>query len=125
MLFTVEGQYVTARDDFQTETTMTISRPNHDETGIDLETETAVISHDWEGETSLSRTIVSTIETLSGTEQRTLDRLYNHIDPDSLETIFEPANESVSRNDGQVSFRLGVHSITVHANGTVIVTRAL
>lgn len=103
---------------------MTATRSNHGGTGIDPERETAVVSHDWENDTSLSTTIVSTVASLSGRDPAKLDRLYDRIDPDSLETIFEPANGSTDRNGGRVSFRFDAYSITVHASGTIVVTRA-
>ena len=103
---------------------MTVTRSNHGGAGIDPETETAVVAHDWESDVSLSTTIVSTITDLSGREPEELDRLYDRIDPDSLETIFEPANGSTHRNGGRVSFQLDAYAITVHASGTVVVTKA-
>ncbi|RKD93442.1 HalOD1 output domain-containing protein [Halopiger aswanensis] len=103
---------------------MTATRPTHGGTRIDYETETAVVSHDWTGDDSLAETIIETIADLSGSDPADLDRLYDRIDPDSLETIFAPANGSVTRDSGQVSFRLDAYEITVHASGAVVVARS-
>ncbi|GAB3667542.1 HalOD1 output domain-containing protein [Halopiger thermotolerans] len=102
---------------------MTATRPTHGGSRIDYETETAFVSHDWSGDDSLAETIIATIADLSGSDPAELDRLYDRIDPDSLETIFAPANGSVARNSGRVSFRLDAYEVTVHASGAVVVTR--
>ncbi|WP_246998821.1 HalOD1 output domain-containing protein [Halosolutus gelatinilyticus] len=103
---------------------MTATQTEYGGTGIDPETETAIVSHDWDGDESLSATIVSTIAGLSETDPADVDRLYDRIDPDSLETIFEPTNGTSRRNGGQLSFQLDAYSITVHATGAVVVTRS-
>lgn len=103
---------------------MTTTRTNHGGAGIDSDGETVVVSHDWEGDASLATTIVSTVAALEESEPDELERLYDRIDPTSLETIFEPANGSTHRNGGQLTFRFDAYSITVHATGTVVVTKA-
>ena len=101
---------------------MTATLNNHDGPQIDPETKTAITSHDWEGNRSLATTIVSTVATLSETTPDELERIYDRIDPDSLETLFAPANGATRRNAGQVSFRLDRYTVTVHASGTIVVT---
>ena len=103
---------------------MTATPDTHGGSRIDPSAKTAVVSHDWDGETSLSETIVSTIATLSGTRPDELERLYDRVDPDSLETLFAPTNGAARRNDGRVSFRLDGYAVTVHATGTVVVSGA-
>ena len=101
---------------------MTATIDNHGGPRIDPETKTAITSHDWEGNGSLATTIVSTVAALSETTPDELDRIYDRIDPDSLETLFAPANGAARRNAGQVSFRLDRYTVTVHASGTIVVT---
>jgi hypothetical protein len=98
--------------------------PHHDgRPRIDRERRTAFVSHDWGGEESLTATIVATVAELSGIDPTEVDRLYDRIDPDSLETLFEPAGDA-GRTTGRVSFRLEACTITVHATGDVVVTQA-
>lgn len=120
---TVVTSYVTRCDYLRTVTIMTAIRSNHGCAEIDPKTETAVVSHDWGSDTSLATTIVSTVADLSETDPVEVDRLYDRVDPDGLETIFRPADGSTTRNEGRVSFRLEGYSITVHASGTIVVTR--
>ncbi|WP_133412301.1 HalOD1 output domain-containing protein [Natrarchaeobaculum sulfurireducens] len=63
-----------------------------------------------------------TVIALSETAPDELDRIYDRIDPDSLESLFVPANAAAKRNADQVSFRLGGYTVTVHASRTIIVT---
>ena len=101
---------------------MTATIDNHGGPRIDPETKTAITSHDWESDDSLATTIVSTVAALADTTPEELDRIYDRIDPDSLESLFEPANGATKRNAGQVSFRLDRYTVTVHASGTIVVT---
>lgn len=87
------------------------------------ESETAFF-HDWGSDESLSTEIVSAIADLAGTDAMDVDRLYDRIDPDSLEAIFEPSSENAPRNAGKLSFQLDAYTITVHASGFVVVTRS-
>lgn len=102
---------------------MTSTRSNHGGAGIEPDAETVVVSHDWEGGESLVTTIVMTVAKLAETDPDELERLYDRIDPNSLETIFEPASGTSNRNAGQLTFQFDAYSITVHATGTVVVTR--
>ncbi|SEW02922.1 HalOD1 output domain-containing protein [Natrinema salifodinae] len=103
---------------------MTATPHDHGRPRIDPDRKTAFVSHDWTGADSLTNTIVSTVAELSGTDPIELDRLYDRIDPESLETLFAPANGAAGRNTGQVSFRLDGYTITVHATGDIVVERA-
>ncbi|ARS91709.1 HalOD1 output domain-containing protein [Natrarchaeobaculum aegyptiacum] len=103
---------------------MTVTPETNCASQIDPEDQTAIASHDWETDESLSETIVSTVATLSGTEPDELDRLYDRVDPDSLETLFAPTGGTARRNAGRVSFRLAEYTVTVHASGTIVVTAA-
>ncbi|MFP8951366.1 HalOD1 output domain-containing protein [Natrialbaceae archaeon A-arb3/5] len=103
---------------------MTATSSSHDETETDRTSENAVVSYDWGSGESLSTTIVSTISDLSGKNPDEIERLYDHLDPDSLESIFEPTAGGRTRNAGSVAFHLEGYAVTVHASGTIVVTRA-
>ncbi len=101
---------------------MTVRSETNGGAGIDPPAGTAVVAHDWDADVSLALTIVETIARLSGQPPERLERLYDHIDPDSLESLFAPATEGSNRNTGRVTFQLDVYTVTVHAAGTVVVT---
>ncbi|WP_222919883.1 HalOD1 output domain-containing protein [Natrinema sp. SYSU A 869] len=103
---------------------MTVTSDDHGRSRIDRERKTAFVSHDWTGNDSLTTTIVSTIAALSNSDPIEVDRLYDQIDPESLETLFAPTSGAAARNTGQVSFRLDAYTITVHATGDIVVVRS-
>ncbi|MCW8173201.1 HalOD1 output domain-containing protein [Natrialba swarupiae] len=103
---------------------MTATTDDHGGHRIDPDAETALVSHDWDASESLSRTIVSTVAALSGRNPAEMERLYDRIDPDGLEALFEPTNAGTNRNAGTVSFRLEGYTVTVHGSGSIVVTKA-
>ncbi|RQG86101.1 hypothetical protein EA462_17255 [Natrarchaeobius halalkaliphilus] len=102
---------------------MTVTGDNHDGRRIDSQAGTALLSHDWNEGDSLANAIVSAIATLSGRTPDEMERLYDRIDPDSLEAIFEPTNGTTNRADGTLSFRLEGYAVIVHGSGTVLVAK--
>ncbi|QLG50942.1 HalOD1 output domain-containing protein [Natrinema halophilum] len=104
---------------------MTATPHDYGRSRIDRERKTAFVSHDWTGTDSLTTTIISTVAELSGSDPTEVERLYDRIDPESLETLFAPTAGAAARNIGQVSFQLEAYTITVHATGDIVVTRAV
>ncbi|WP_254522722.1 HalOD1 output domain-containing protein [Natrinema caseinilyticum] len=102
---------------------MTAKPHDYGRSRIDRERKTAFVSHDWAGTDSLTTTIVSTVAELSESDPTEVERLYDQIDPESLETLFAPTSGTAGRNIGQVSFQLDAYSITVHATGDIVVAR--
>lgn len=103
---------------------MTVTPDDNGRSRIDCERKTAFVSHDWTGSDSLTNTIVTTVAELAGTDPTEVERLYERIDPESLETLFAPTSGPSNRTTGQVSFRLDSYTVTVHATGDIVVARA-
>lgn len=91
--------------------------------GMDAAAETVSFRHDWNGDESLAMAIVSRVADVSETAPEDVERLYDRIDPDSLEALFEPRNDDVTRDAGQLQFHLEDCAITVYGNGLTIVRR--
>ncbi|WP_435153516.1 HalOD1 output domain-containing protein [Haladaptatus sp. DFWS20] len=49
--------------------------------------------------------------------------LYDIIDPDALDSLFEETQHGDSRADGYVSFQYGTHEVTVYSDGRVEIVR--
>lgn len=80
--------------------------------------------HDPEGDETLVQTVLETIETVSGRPaDETSVCLYDSIDPDALEAVFEPTRNGSRRDRGRVSFSVGEFAVTVHADGRVFVRK--
>lgn len=83
-------------------------------------TETYLAVHEWENDESLSTTLVTAVEAISGVDHSELPSLYQTVDPDSLDQIFEPTkSDGRSRGAGQVTFPYSEFRITVHAGGEI------
>lgn len=80
--------------------------------------------HDADGDETLVRTVLEALEEAS---ERPADemsvRLYDAIDPDALNDLFQPTRNGPSRDEGRISFTVGEFAVDVHAGGHVFVRR--
>ena len=84
------------------------------------ETETYLAIHEWETNESLSTTLITAVEAISGLDHSELPTLYEAVDPDSLDQIFEPIKpDGRNRGTGQITFPYSEFRITVHAGGEI------
>ncbi|WP_135823430.1 HalOD1 output domain-containing protein [Halorussus ruber] len=71
---------------------------------------------------TLAQTILETLESASDCPATEMSvRLYDAIDPDALNDLFEPTRSGSMRDDGRVSFSIDKFAVDVHANGHVFV----
>lgn len=89
------------------------------ETRNSLETDTHQARYDWATSDSLSTTVVSTIATVAGKEPTELKPLFDQLDPDALDALFQPTDDAL-RVGGQVAFIVDDYQVTVHANGKIV-----
>ena len=96
-------------------------------TAIDLGNHTPNVAqarYDSEGDRTLVQTV---LEALDEASDRPVDELnvclYDAIDPDALNDLFESTRTGPSRDHGRVSFRVGEFAVDVHAAGHVFVRR--
>ena len=82
--------------------------------------ETISFQYDWNDDEPLSMRVVSAVAELTGCDPLALDRIYDRIDPDALEALFDPGPET-SRTEGHVRFRYGGCEITVYGDGFTVV----
>jgi hypothetical protein len=80
--------------------------------------------HDPDGDETLVQTVMGPLEEAS---ERPVDEadvcLYDAIDPDALNALFEPTRNGPSRDGGRVSFTVGEFAVDVHGSGNVFVHR--
>ncbi|WP_227380898.1 HalOD1 output domain-containing protein [Haladaptatus halobius] len=82
-------------------------------------TDTHQAQYDWATSDSLSTTVVSTIATVAGKEPTELKPLFDQLDPDALDALFQPTDDAL-RVGGQVAFILDDYQVIVHANGKIV-----
>ena len=72
--------------------------------------------HDWTSAEPLNSTILTALADVKDVEPTELEPLYEHIDPDALESLFDPDGDGL-RTDGHVSFSFADHYVTIHGHG--------
>jgi hypothetical protein len=69
-----------------------------------------------------SETVISKVAELEDTDPPDLTPLYNSIDPEALDMIFESVQNGPDRTNGSIQFSHEGYDIVVEADGTVSVT---
>jgi hypothetical protein len=72
---------------------------------------------------SLSTAIVDTLAEAKGVDPLELDPLYDVVDPDALDALFSPSDESDDSRFGRVTFRTSGYEVEATSTGRVHVTR--
>ncbi|USZ69620.1 hypothetical protein NGM10_07790 [Halorussus salilacus] len=82
--------------------------------------------HDATSDRSLVATVLDALEDASDRPADEMSvRLYDSVDPDALDALFEPTRRGARRDEGRVSFAVGEFAVTVHADGRVFVRRVV
>lgn len=77
-------------------------------------------TYDRSSETPLSIVVVDTVEAVLG-ETATLEPLYEVVDPDALDQLFQPKADGTPRPGGELTFTYSGCEVIVRADGDVIV----
>lgn len=73
-----------------------------------------------EGSRTVSTAVVEAVAAEAGVDPRDLTpQLYDVVDPDALDTLFESVAEETSRANGSVVFPYAGYQVTVAADGAV------
>ena len=72
--------------------------------------------HEWGSSASLSGTVVAALANFKGVESAEMKPLYEYIDPDALEALFDPTRDGF-RTDGRVSFSIDDSQVAIHSHG--------
>lgn len=69
----------------------------------------------------MSARVVARVAEAAGVEPTDLDPLYDQVDPDALNELFEPTGDGTVRGPGTVILELAGHRVFAYSDGTVIV----
>jgi len=72
--------------------------------------------HEWDSSASLTGTVVAALANFKEVESTEMEPLYEHVDPDALEALFDPTGDGF-RTDGRVSFSIDDNQVTIHSHG--------
>ncbi|WP_433626387.1 DUF7504 family protein [Halomicrococcus sp. NG-SE-24] len=90
------------------------------------ESEVHRVHHDLDSDQALSTTITVAVADAAGVEPSDIpEQLYDVIDPEALDKLFEPRGDGTPRRGGRLSFSLYGHHVTVNGDGTVTVQPGL
>lgn len=68
---------------------------------------------------TVSETVVFAVAELTGSDPASLDPLYNTVDPDALNALFEESQFGLDRSPSRVSFTYCGCDVVVSADGSV------
>lgn len=78
----------------------------------------------WSADEAPSSSVVEAVAAIEGVEPTSLDRLYDSVDPDALDALFEPSGDAPLRDgDGHVAFTFNGYRVTVAATGAIEIRR--
>ena len=99
----------------------TDSKISSDELSYRSRTTPLHVWHDALDAGSLSTTVVTAVAKAADTDPTSLPPLYEAIDPDALDKLLGGGLGSSGSQDGYLTFTYADHSITVHADGEIVV----
>lgn len=95
--------------------------PTADAVTYDPRTETHRTWLDWTGEEPVSDTVVKAVAAAESVCPAQLEPLYDHVDPEALDGLFEPTRTGTRDSFGHTSFSYAGYLVTVHSDGEVTV----
>ena len=83
---------------------------------------TYYVKHDFDGPAELTTTLAHALSDVSGVDVTdTGFTLYDYIDPDALDQLFKPGEDSARRVNGMLTFTVWGHQVTVHSDGQIAI----
>lgn len=89
----------------------------------DAASRTFTARYDRENGRPPSTTVIDTIAQATGTEPGVLEPLFETLDPDALDAVFDVDGGSPSSAAGRIAFRYEGWDVRVHADGRVVVSQ--
>ncbi len=83
------------------------------------------VQYDWDDSVSLSTVVIESVSQVAGKAPELLgDPLYNYVDPDALDQLFEPLRGTRQRERGRVAFEFAGYRVTVRGDGGILINPA-
>lgn len=86
------------------------------------ETNTYRICHDWESDERLTTTVVHAVAIVTNTPPTEFDPLFESINPDALNHLFNRRGGDAQQDTSWVSFRYNGCTVQVSVTGTIEIT---
>lgn len=86
------------------------------------ETRTYYAQHDFDGPAKLSTTLIHALSEVANIDMTgTESTLFQHVDPEALDSIFRPAGPDAPRANGHVSFMIWGYNVTIYSDGYIVI----
>ena len=83
---------------------------------------TYFVKHDFDGPAELTTTLAHALSDISGVDVTdTGFTLYDYIDPDALDMLFKPKEDTHRRVNGMLTFTVWGHQVTVYSDGQIAI----
>ena len=78
--------------------------------------------HQFGGSVELTTTLVHALSDVVGVDVTEAEfRIGDHVDPDALNRLFEPAPDELKQSNGYVSFNVWGYQVTIYYNGQIVI----
>ena len=86
------------------------------------DSQTYVVTHDFDGPAELTTTLAHALSDVSGVDVTdTGFTLYDYIDPDALDQLFKPTDDTDRQINGMLTFTVWNHKVTVYSDGQIAI----
>jgi hypothetical protein len=87
------------------------------------EANTYYAQHDFDGTARLSTTVIHALSEVANVDTtNTESTLFQHVDPDALDSLFKPTGPEAPRANGRMSFQIWGYDVTVFGTGRIVIT---
>lgn len=87
----------------------------------DPTTETYHVTHDWAEAASVSSTILEAMAEIEEDHLTGNPPLFDVVDPDALDALFQPTSDDQPRRNGRVPLRFSGRLVSLHASGEIVI----
>ena len=78
---------------------------------------------DWAGDRPASIVVLETLAEAADRDVESFEPLYDVIDVDALDALFQPRESGQTRGEGRVSFQVEDYFVSLHSDGLIAVER--
>ena len=87
------------------------------------ETRAYYAQHDFSGPAKLSTTVVHALSDVANVDATEIETtLFQHVDPDGLNSLFSPLDSETPRATGHVAFSMLGYDLTIYSNGQIVIS---
>lgn len=79
------------------------------------------VEFEWDGESRPSMLVIELLADVVGVDATDVGPIYEAVDPDALDRLFEDMPDGTARESGRVTFEVSDHTVRVYGSGRLVV----